>query len=426
MRSEFKVQNQTRRNWQMVQNLGTEGGGMNAGIFKVKLVGDPYDRYFIEKRFEEDIIGRGWATKEIMLMNQLKDHDGVVKVVDHFVDEHAKKASVFMEFCDVGDLAGVIKGARAAGPVNEHKIWKWLIDLMDTLVYLHRGPKPEDDRSVHLYWNVIYHRDIKPANIFLKTDRQKGEIVAKLADFGASDSAHYSFQTKERHALRETDVYTDGWEPPEHPLYSGATDVWQLALSIASICVPNLSPRSRNNPQGQGWDKNQPAGRNYSRELNEILKWCLDDNANRRPRPLEISKRLKETYSRIKNHLRRDDKPMEVVRQAKDSAKGAQAPQPESSPGLGALEGQRPGIPPHAFSDSALQRTDHTNDRYGAYVQNQRAPMSPRAVNEVIRNGGGTPQPVLPGGFVPAYGPPGLGKGYFPQYGPGNGGYRKY
>jgi hypothetical protein len=116
---------------------------------------------------------------------------------------------------------------------------------------------------------------------------------------------------------------------------------------------------------------------------------------------------------------------MEVVRQAKDSAKGAQAPQPESSPGSRAVEGQRPGIPPHAFSNPMLQKTGHTNDLYGAYVQNQRAPMSPRAVNEVIRIGGGTPQTVLPGGFVPAYGPPGLGRGYFPQYGPGNGGYKK-
>ncbi|KAH7089531.1 kinase-like domain-containing protein [Paraphoma chrysanthemicola] len=422
MKSEFQLQQNPKHTWEVVQKFGTEGGGMNAGIFKVKLVGDPLDRRFIEKRFDVETILTGWAEKEVVIMNQVKDHEGAVKIYDHFVDMKARKASIFMEFCDMGDLEGVIRGVMQFGPINEHKIWNWFIGLMETLVYLHRGPTPEDDRAVLLYWNHIYHRDIKPANLFLKSDPEKRMIIAKLADFGGADSAHYTFQNKTRATARRNEIYTGGFDAPEYPIYTGATDVWQMALSIACVCVPNVAPQSKQHPTGRAWDQKQPAGRHYSRELNSILSWCLDSDAIRRPRPLDIVKRSKETYSRIKNHLPPDKNPMDVPRQAKASA---QAPQPDSSPGPRAATGQRPQIPPHAFSDPEVDRAGRRNNQYGAFVQNQRMPMSPRAVDEVIRNGGGTPHLGLPGGFVPSQGPPWSGSEYFPQSSSGQGGYRR-
>ncbi|KAF2031634.1 kinase-like protein [Setomelanomma holmii] len=428
MKSNFKVQKRPKWTWKVVESFGQSGGGMNGGIFKVQAEGDVYhDRYFIEKRFSmrrvEGEPPPEWAAKEIQLMYQLKDHDGVVKIVDHFVDESLTKASVYMEYCELGDLGGVIKGVKESGPVNEHKIWKWFIDLMDTLVYMHRGPNPENNNDVMKHWNIIHHLDIKPQNIFLTKDKDKGEIIVKLADFGGSVSATWNFQTKTRKEVRRSDVQSQGWDAPEAPNCSAATDVWQIALSIACVCVPNMNPRSGLNPNGVPWDKFQPAGRNYSQELNSVLIWCLTDDERQRPGAMEISKRAKEMYSQIKYHLRADDNPMYVATGGSKGAKRPQAPWPGLSLGPRAADRHRPGLQEHTLSDPGVQRRGLGNNQYGPFVQNQQAPMSPRANDEGIRNGGGTPQyGGLPRGFIPGHSPHEFGGGYF---GRGGGWYRR-
>jgi serine/threonine protein kinase len=194
LRSSWQPQVQPEFEWITVQQLGAQGGGCNGGIAKVKFKGDPYPkRCFIEKRFHSQLVQQKMARKEICLLRQLGDWPGVVKMVDHYLDEPGKKASVWLEYCDGGDLQDLISKCRRQNQrVHERKIWNWFTSLMDALVYLHRGPDPENDRDVLLYWNIVYHCDIKPANIFLKIDEKQGKIVAKLADFGCSQSVHWA------------------------------------------------------------------------------------------------------------------------------------------------------------------------------------------------------------------------------------------
>lgn len=426
LKSEFKFQQRPCRQWLIVQELGDGGGGCNEGIAKVELKDDPFDRVFIEKRFK---LEQGLAEKEISLLNQLGDWPGVVKMVDHFIDERLGRASVYLEFCDAGDLEKVILGvSRDKQRVYERKIWQWFIGMMDTLVYMHRGPDPEDDRRVMLYWNCVYHRDIKPANILLKNEHKEGKIVAKMADFGCSMSAHWNHVTKRRtpHAISQTSVHTPGYDPPEHPEYSGATDVWQISLVVACVCTGIINPRSKLNSRGQEWNKSQPAGPQYSQKLNEILAWCLNEDKCRRPTPLEVSKRLKTEHASI--NLPPDNKPLEIF--GEPGTRSAQTPRPVSSPGPAMsaqqpnFHEQRPGMPQHGFSDPEVQRMGHRGDQYSMFVQDQRFPSPPALMNEMMYGDGGHAPPRLLGGFIPGFCqspfPPEFGQGGHFHGGPGS------
>jgi serine/threonine protein kinase len=422
-KTKFQYQKRPRRQWIVVQEFGAEGGGCNAGIAKVEVKDDPYDRYYIEKRFKPEHIGYGVAHKEISLLHQLSDWPGVVKMVDHFIDETRNRASVYLEYCDGKDLDEIIVASRGHNRVHERKIWKWLISLMDTLVYLHRGPEPEDDKKVLKYWNVIYHRDIKPSNIFLKSDFKNNELVAKLADFGCSDSGQWMFEHKKVQNANFASASTPGYEPPEHPLYSGASDVWQLALCIASVCTGVINPWSRHHPRGQRWNRSLPAGRYYSKELSEVLAWCLTDDTKRRPMPMEISKRLKEIYERI--NLPLDDQPLVAL--AKPGGQVAQLPQSVPSPRSRYddqqpnIHDQRPGLHAHAFSDPELQRMEQRGNRYNYFVHGQRSPLQGHFPSEHRYGSGGIRPPGLPGGFIPLHAPdrlpPDFGSGEYSDSG---------
>ncbi|KAF2826275.1 kinase-like protein [Ophiobolus disseminans] len=433
LRDQIQFQTSPSKQWIIISELGTKNGGGNAGIAKVEAKDDPYDRYFIEKRFLPEQIPWKVPHKEIALLHQLNDHPNILKLVDHFIDEAGKKASVYLEYCDAGDLETILAAAKNNNPVHERKIWKWFIGLIDALVYCHRGPKPEDEKAVLLYWNVIYHRDIKPPNIFLKTDRQRDEIVAKLADFGFSESVCMAYQHKKQADVAKSEAFTPGFEPPEHPEYTGATDVWQLALCMACVCTGNLAPWSKMNPTGKQWDRKQPAGRLYSRELNEMLRWCLDEDKARRPTPMQIAKRLKEVYEEVKYSLPPDLQPLVVPgRLDGNGAKKQGASSPGMRAGVNQLGGRdsRPGLHEHAFSDPEMQMMGRRDNRYDDVVQAQRSPMSPQSVADVINGGGkslygGGPRSGLLGGFTPGYGSHGYQSGGYPP-GFGRGGYGGY
>jgi serine/threonine protein kinase len=412
----LSYQEQSRCQWVVVEEFGVKGGGCNGGIAKVEAKDDPYDRCFIEKRFKAEHVDFGLAHKEIALLHQLSDYPGVVRMVDHFVDPARGKASVYLEYCDGKDLeAVVVATSKGTDRVHERKIWKWFIGLIDTLVYLHRGPEPEDDAKVLKYWNVIYHRDIKPPNILLKTDYKANELVAKLADFGCSDSGQWMFDHKKVQKANIASAFTPGYEPPEHPMYSGASDVWQLALCMASVCTGITYPWSRRFPQGQRWSKKQPAGKCFSKELNEILAWCLNEDMKRRPKPMDIAKRLRSTYEKLK--LPVDNHPLVAI--GNPGAGFGHFPPPFASPGpqdaghQSPMQDTRPGLGGNTFSDPAVERMEYRRDRYDDFVHGQRFPM------HLMTPGGREWQHYgLPGGFIPMHvpgrWPPGSGPTGFP------------
>lgn len=118
-------------------------GGMNGGVFVVvmKNVG----RIFIEKRFKEDAIA--FARNEIEMMYRV-NHAALTGYSAAFILEDANppQASLYMEFCDRGSLADLIRtyatrrinGDRDA-IVPEGFVWHALCGLVDALAYLQCG-----------------------------------------------------------------------------------------------------------------------------------------------------------------------------------------------------------------------------------------------------------------------------------------------
>jgi serine/threonine protein kinase len=247
---------------------------------------------------------------------------------------------------------------------------------MDALVYIHYGPKPDDYAFTKKYWNQIYHRDLKPGNVFLKRDDHKKEIVAKLADFGCSVSDQWTMLNKSQQQASNASAHTPGYDPPEHPAFSVLTDVWQMSLCIACVCTGIISPQSTENENGEKWNRQQPAGPRYSKELNDVLRWCLTVDRKRRPDSRAVLKQLKGSYNKIQDTLSRDDRPMDVFWQSVIDKRTGGAQEPASSPGPRAVNPQqgfqehRPGPPAHAISDPGVERMERIGNRYSDMINN--------------------------------------------------------
>ena len=105
------------------------------------------------------------AVLEASIMSKVKCQF-VVKYYDSFVK--GDSINIIMEYCENGDLGKYLK-KQMRRPLDEAKIWKFFLEMVLGLRYLHS--------------NKILHRDIKTANMFLgKDDKIKvGDLgVAKL------------------------------------------------------------------------------------------------------------------------------------------------------------------------------------------------------------------------------------------------------
>ena len=108
---------------------------------------------------------------EAEILSKLNYHY-IVKYHDSF--EEKNFLNIVMEYCDDGDLDGLINKTKEKNDVFEEvKIWKLFLQICLGLGYLHKK-------------NVL-HRDLKSLNIFLTKDRgiKIGDLgVAKLLTQG--------------------------------------------------------------------------------------------------------------------------------------------------------------------------------------------------------------------------------------------------
>jgi hypothetical protein len=65
---------------------------------------------------------------------------------------------------------------------------------------------------------------------------------------------------------------------------------------------------------------------------------------------------------------------------------------------------QRPGIPPHAFTESGVQGMGHGEDSYGGFAQDQRMLFPPASMSEMQYDDGRHALHLLLGGFAPGFG----------------------
>jgi len=302
-------------------------GGLNDCINKVRC-DNPKAKgtVFIEKRFGKKLFEYGVPPREVQILHQIQDHDHITKMVDHFLDKSVLEGAVYMEYCDVGSMADVAEGVAQGAYVNEHKIWNWFHQVASALAYCHRGPEPDmsDDEIFQSGWSRIYHRDVKPGNILLTI--MNGQVVAKLADFGYSVTEDILALYPNRQEAIMQPGGTPGFDAPEMPFFSGASDIWQLGLSILCVCTGIKIPSSRTKPEGQAWDEGRPAGPRYSVELSGVVKKCLEKDFSRRVQVYPLLLFIEKDYQTIKARLTTDKWPTMVFDVIEDHSKAVPPP----------------------------------------------------------------------------------------------------
>eukprot|EP00747_Dinoflagellata_sp_TGD_P024978 gnl/TRDRNA2_/TRDRNA2_130927_c0_seq1.p1 gnl/TRDRNA2_/TRDRNA2_130927_c0~~gnl/TRDRNA2_/TRDRNA2_130927_c0_seq1.p1 ORF type:complete len:854 (-),score=169.08 gnl/TRDRNA2_/TRDRNA2_130927_c0_seq1:7-2529(-) len=133
-----------------------------------------------------------------------------------------------MDFCEAGDLAGVLeKAEKERKPLSEDQIMTWFAQAMLALKYLHE--------------KHILHRDLKPGNFFIT---KKGDL--KLGDFGIAKALSSTVACV--NSMAGTPYYLAPEVVQEKP-YGLAADVWSMGVVFFQMCALKV-PFDANNLQG--------------------------------------------------------------------------------------------------------------------------------------------------------------------------------
>jgi len=153
------------------------------------------------------------ALNEVRILASLNNQN-IVGYKEAFFDEDSKTLNIVMEFADDGDLESKIqKNIKSKGTFNEMELWKWLIQIINGLKYLHD--------------NKIMHRDLKCANIFLM---KNGTL--KLGDLNVSKIV--------KMGMCSTQTGTPYYASPEvwgDKPYDYKSDIWSVGCIIYELCA---------------------------------------------------------------------------------------------------------------------------------------------------------------------------------------------
>jgi serine/threonine protein kinase len=163
--------------WEVVKELGGQGGGMTAGIAIVRDIRN--GTKFIEKRVKPEDVRHGLLAKEVTFLQQLRGCFLITKITDFYSDHINLRGGIIskfhstiireilvltvisrgvVEFCELGSLADLVeRHAKARRPISELHVWPFFIQTADALAYCHYGPELRDQRSRDA-WDSIIHR----------------------------------------------------------------------------------------------------------------------------------------------------------------------------------------------------------------------------------------------------------------------------
>ena len=222
-------------------------------------------------------------------------HPNIVRYQERLLLRSVNELHLYMEFCDSGDLGGYIKNLiRRNTFAEEDFVWSIFAQLVSALHRCHTGSdapkagmeaelnKPKAITTGLLYKDrkgdqMILHRDLKPENVFLTNTN-----YVKLGDFGLSKIIH-------SHDFASTYVGTPFYMSPEicaAEKYSGKSDIWSLGCLVHELCAkePPFNARSHLELiQMIRAGRTKPLDVRYSKELGQVISWCLKVNPDQRP-----------------------------------------------------------------------------------------------------------------------------------------------
>ena len=207
------------------------------------------------------------ALNEIRILASLS-HKNIIGYKDAFFDQKSKTLNIVMEFADDGDISTKIKyNLKHKLHFEENTIWKYLIQILEGLNYLHE--------------KKIIHRDLKSANIFLMKDR-----TIKIGDLNVSK---YN-----KLGMAYTQTGTPYYASPEIWLdqpYDYKSDIWSLGCILYEIC--ELKPPFRGTSLKNLCINIQkglynPIPDYYSDDMKKIIGMMLQKDPNLRPSTAQI------------------------------------------------------------------------------------------------------------------------------------------
>jgi serine/threonine protein kinase len=254
--------------YQIIQALGNGGFGETFLAEDLQL---PDHQKCVVKRLQPtssdtfvlEIASRLFET-EARVLHKLGSHDRIPRLLAHFEEDH--QFYLVQELIDGYELTNeIISIERAAdgypvGRMNESQAIAFLIDVLETLVFVHQ--------------QGAIHRDIKPANLMRR--RTDGKLV--LIDFGAVKQVGTAVVS----AIGSTvAIGTDGYMPNEQAIgkprpCSDLYAVGAIAVQGLTGVAPNLL--SENLETGELAWRTSPnhAALKYRANVNDELATIID------------------------------------------------------------------------------------------------------------------------------------------------------
>ena len=211
---------------------------------------------------------KDYVLREVQTMTHLSNgggHPYLVRFRESFVTASGSLCMI-MDFCDGGDLAGVVKSAsRKRTPFTEAQVHLWILQLLSATDYLHTLK--------------VLHRDIKPANVFMHSG------VCKLGDLGLSKQVMQAATQPGKHTQCGSPLYLT---PEVHmgQKYGKSVDVWALGCVLFELMMLDHAFQGKDNNQilqNIVWARHAQISKAWGKALVTNLKWMLSLKPEDRP-----------------------------------------------------------------------------------------------------------------------------------------------
>lgn len=216
---------------------------------------------------------------ELSVLKKMINSEKTVKLLDFFESQYF--TYIVTEYYSGLDL---FEHVEINTPYTEENGLKLFLEMCKCVKECH-------DRNV-------FHLDIKCENFMVNNEKlfENDKVNVKLIDFGHSEIS-------EKNKLREGCTYgTDYYLCPEahQRIFSDKSDIWSLGICLSIILTGQYPFDGRRKDYIYNTMKNNINFRNVSKNVENILRKCLDPNPYKRPSIEELIK-LVENSKKINN-----------------------------------------------------------------------------------------------------------------------------